>query len=91
MGIAELPLTISSIRNHLFLKSAFTRHWILMLIAGLSLPILSTRNHLFLLYGVYNRARMRLSIVGVTPPGGATGLQFPTRPHTHKASQLASL
>ena len=46
MGIAELPLTIPSTRNHLFLQSAFTKAWILLVIAGLLR---------FLLYNVFNR------------------------------------
>ena len=63
LGIAELPLTISSTWN-LFLQSAFNRVRILLVIAGLPLLISSNRSHFFFLHGFPNRAMMMFCIAG---------------------------
>ena len=66
LGVAGLPLTIPSNRNHLcLLHEALSWARIMFGVNDAHLTKSSTRNNHHLLYGVFNRAMITLGVVGL--------------------------
>ena len=66
LGVAGLPLTIPSNRNHLcLLHEALSWARIMFGVNDAHLTISSTRNNHHFLYGVFNRAMITLGVVGL--------------------------